>query len=149
MKCYCLANLTSQISNLQGQITNLTYVNLVTALGVTEVWASQNDPPPPVNHLYITGWVTNTGAGTAYNAGLHVVAYNSTGTLEINMTVPLVSSGNWSSWGATFGTDVATDNFISSAFGSPNSTQLGVLYSRENVTIEMGIFHEGIVLIGL
>ena len=89
---------------------------------------------PPYNHLYIEGSVTNTGESTAYNAGLHVVAYNSTGTLEINMTVPLTSSGPW--YGAEFG--------VSSDFGI-SSLKLTTLDSGQNMYIEINIFHEGTV----
>jgi len=93
--------------------------------------------PLPFNYLYITGSVTNVGVGTAFTAGLHVVAYAANGGLEINMTVPLIN-------GATFGTDAGTDAYVSSSYGN-SSLQLGSLYSEQNATIEIGIFHEGIV----
>ena len=123
-----IKNLNSQISSLKGQITNLTTANLVTAIEVAE--EPINDRPFTFDHLYIAGSVANTGGGTAYNAGLHVVAYGD-GLVLVNMTVPLV--------GGTYGTDSATD-----IFGN-GSTQLGSLGSGQNVTISILIFHEGTV----
>jgi hypothetical protein len=92
--------------------------------------------PVPFNYLFIEGSVTNTGEGTAYNAGLHVVAYGANGTLEINMTVPL-SGGN-------FGTDNVTDAFVSSTCGNSSLT-LGALYSEQTTDVYINIFHEGSV----
>jgi hypothetical protein len=135
-----IANQNSQISNLKSQLANLTSANLVTKLGITEIPSnySYNVPSPlPYNYLYITGNVTNTGEGTAYNSGLHVVAYDANGELKINMTVPLVN-------GASFGTDAGTDAYVSSSYGS-SSLRLGSLYSEQTAIIEIGIFHEGIV----
>jgi len=123
-----ITNLNTKISNLTVQLTNLTSANLVTiALGVTEVpynsQISLNSALPPDNYLYITGLVTNTGDGIAYNAGLHVIAYDATGTLEINTTVPL-----------TAGT-VYIDS----------SLPLGNLVGGQNATIEIVLYHEGTV----
>jgi hypothetical protein len=139
-----IANLTNQISNLNSQLADLTNAYLVTALGVTEIPYNSpyNGVALPYNNLYIAGSVTNTGESTAYNAGLHVVAYNSTGTVEINMTVPLTNSGTM--YGAVFGTDVATDNYVSSNFGI-SSLQLITLDSGQNMPIMINIFHEGTV----
>lgn len=139
-----IANLNSQISNLTAQVADLTNAYIVTALGATEIPynSPHNGYAQPYNHLYITGSVTNTGESTAYNAGLHVVAYNSTGTVEINMTVPLTNSGV--EFGAAFGTDAATDNFVSSNFGN-SSFQLVTLDSGQNMPIMLNIFHEGTV----
>ena len=140
-----IANLTNQISNLNSRLADLTNAHLVAALGATEIPYNSpyNGVALPYNHLYITGSVTNTGEITAYNAGLHVVAYNSTGTLEINMTVPLTSSGTM--YGAVFGTDAATDNYVSSEYDmyGPSSTQLITLDSGQNRAIMINIFHEG------
>jgi hypothetical protein len=126
----------SQISNLKGQITNLTSANLETALGATEVpYNSPHNMPTPLlyNHLYITGSVKNTGKGTAYNAGLQVVAYSANGTLEIDMTVPLADSSS------TFGTNLSTI-----IYGN-GSLKLGNLLTTQTVEIDIGIFHEGAV----
>jgi hypothetical protein len=93
-----ISNLTVQILSLKGQAAKLSYLtsaNLVTTLGITEVPGGSSSymgglvsTPVPFNYLFIEGSVINTGDGTAYNAGLHVVAYSANGTLEINMTVP-------------------------------------------------------------
>jgi hypothetical protein len=43
----------------------------------------------------------NAGEGTAYNAGLHIMAYDAKGKLKVNMAVPLANT-------ASFGTDANT-----------------------------------------
>jgi hypothetical protein len=131
-----IEGLNSQISDLKGQITNLTSANLETALGATEVpYNSPHNMPTPLlyNHLYITGSVKNIGKGTAYNAGLQVVAYAANGTLEIDMTVPLVNSFS------TFGTNPSTI-----IYGN-DSLKLGNLLTTQTAEIDIGIFHEGAV----
>jgi hypothetical protein len=104
-----------------------------------------NFPTPLLyNHLLIMGSVTNTGVTTAYNAGLHVVAYQADGKVQINMTVPL---DNWANettnentdFAPVFGTDASTQ-----IYGN-ESLQLGNLYSGQNITIILGIFHHGTV----
>ena len=147
-----IANQNAQISNLTAQVENLTSAYLVTALGATEIPLGateiiSNNPfgidfpfQNMYNHLYITGSVTNTGVGTAYNAGLHVVAYDATGTLEINMTVPL----GYDQYGA-FGTDAAIDSWILSSPYGLSSLQLITLDSGQNMPIILNIFHEGTV----
>ncbi len=141
-----IAKLTSQISNLTAEVTNLTSANLVTALGISEVPydAPNNMGVILFSRLYISGSVTNTGEGTALNAGLHVVAYQTGGgpsfqfdLVEINMTVPLAN-------GASFGTDNATDAFVSNWTGL-SSLQLGDLGSGQTATISINIYHEGVV----
>ena len=123
-----IANLNYEISNLNGQISsfkNFTVANLVTALGITEVPSdsSHNYPGPlPYNHLYISGQVNNLGDGTAFNAGLHILAYAANGTLEVNMTVPL--------GGGNFGTDAGTEAFVSSSYGN-SSLQLESSFGGE------------------
>ena len=90
-----VSDLKSQAANVNSQITNLLSPNIVTSLGVTEVpYNSPHNFPTPLlyNHLLIMGSVTNTGVSTAYNAGLHVVAYQADGKVQVNMTVPL---DNW------------------------------------------------------
>ena len=142
-----IATINGQIANLNSQILNLTSANLVTALGVTEVpYNSPNNYPTPLlyNHLYISGSVTNTGEGNAYNAGLHVVAYEVNGKVEVNMTVPLdgpenVTGNEITILAPVFGTDAATQ-----IYGN-DSLQLGNLYSGQTVPISLGIFHEGTV----
>jgi hypothetical protein len=142
-----IASLNGQIADLSSQILNLTSANLVTALGVTEVpYDSPNNFPSPLlyNHLFITGSVTNTGEGTAYNAGLHVVAYEANGKVEVNMTVPLdgpenVTGNEITILAPVFGTNAATQ-----IYGN-DSLQLGELYSGQTASISLGIFHEGTV----
>jgi hypothetical protein len=147
-----IANLTSQVSNLTAQAANLTFLtsaNLVTSLGVTE--ASKTVPKIggvdfslPYNQLIISGTVTNSGKGTAFNVGLHVVAYTATGALEINRTYPL---------GGTYGSDNATDAYTSGDYYSPpvnlGSGQMAMLYpppaNNGPYTEELTIFHEGVV----
>ena len=135
-----LPNLTSQITNLTGLIDNITSAHLVTALGIAELG---NYSSAYITYryyrLYISGSVTNTGAGIAFDAGLKVVAYSADGTLEINMTVPLDGGG------VNFGTDAATDAFITSSLNTPGSLQLGNLGSGHTATIALNIYHEGVV----
>jgi hypothetical protein len=114
--------------------------NLQTTLAISEI--PNNSPynvpsPLPYDYLYITGSVNNTGKGTAYNAGLHVLAYGANGELEINKTIPLIN-------GATYGTDVETNAYVYSSYGNSSLT-LESLQGKQNVTIEVGIFHEGVV----
>ncbi|MGA3060715.1 MAG: hypothetical protein ABSD92_10135 [Candidatus Bathyarchaeia archaeon] len=118
---------------------------LVTALGVAEVPAGGPYValPPPYNALYITGSVNNTGEVTAYNAGLHVVAYAADGTLEVNMTVPLDNgaSGQNSAW---FGADAAINTFLAD-YSINNSLQLRSLAGGATTAIDITIFHESTV----
>ncbi|MGD0070558.1 MAG: hypothetical protein ABSB71_03245 [Candidatus Bathyarchaeia archaeon] len=130
--------LNAQIANLEGQITNLTSANIETTLGITEYPSVISaDLPRSViyNHLEITGSVNNTGRGTAYNAGLHVVGYDANSTLLVNMTVPFMGA---------YGTDAQIDSYFSSNF-SGSSLQLGSLYSGQTATIDVIIYREGTV----
>ena len=132
-----IANLTSQVK----QISNYTDARLEATLGVSEVGnTSESMYSYPFYRLYISGTVRNTGQGEALNAGLHVIAYASDGTVEINMTVPLVS-------GADFGTDSSTNAFVQEWDAeqgvSANPSQVGNLNSGESVTVDFNIYHEG------
>lgn len=134
-----IANLTSQVN----QISNFSEAHLEANLGVAEVGnTSESTYFYPFYRLYITGIVKNTGQGEALNAGLHVIAYASDGTVEINMTVPLVSS-------ADFGTDNSTNAFVKEWDAengiSANPSQFSNLNGGESVTVEFNIYHEGIV----
>jgi outer membrane murein-binding lipoprotein Lpp len=131
-----IANLNSEILNLKEQVTNLTTANLVTALGITEVFGDSIPNPNSYNHLYIEGSVNNTGLGTAYNAGLHIVAYDDD-ILVVNMTVPLLSR-------ASFGTDAGTIAYALKHYGGRDSIQLGNLLTTQTAEIGIQIFHEGI-----
>ena len=129
------SSLKSQVTNLTSQLTNLTSANLVTALGITEV-SNTSSISRSYNRLYIDGSVTNMGVGTAFNAGLHVVAYAADGTLEINMTVPLTFG--------EFGTDDATTSYVFS-FDPFNYLKFGSLVSGQTANVDLDIYHEGIV----
>ncbi len=134
-----ISDLKGQVANLNGRVTNLTSANLVTALGINEVqYDSGHDiaNPAPFNHLYIAGSVTNMGEGTAYNAGLHVAAYDANGGLVINMTVPLA-------YIASFGTDSASVAYALEHYGGRSSLQLGSLLTAQTADIDIQIFHEG------
>ena len=134
-----IANLTSQVANLQSQITNLTTANLVAEITVTEVTDGYNfGGHVPHNHLVVSGSVRNVGEGTAYDAGLQVIAYSSDGTLEINMTVPLLPN-------AIYPTDNSTADFVGSHIGV-SSQILGHLDGNSSAYItEIDIYHEGTV----
>ena len=92
-----ITNLTNQIQRYCNEVANLT-------INITITQASGNTNPLALNLIahgsyvsnyssfFIIGSVTNTGNMTAYNAGLQVMAYSASGSLEINMTVPLVSA---------------------------------------------------------
>jgi outer membrane murein-binding lipoprotein Lpp len=116
-----IADLNSQISSLKNRMA----ANLVTALGASEVQSNSTynaDNPTTFNHLFISGTVRNEGLETAYNAGLHVVAYDATSEVVINMTVPL----GYGTYGS----------------GSSNSPlTLGRLNSQESVTVSISIVH--------
>jgi hypothetical protein len=145
-----ISDLTSRVSDLKtqdSQTNNLLSPKIVTSLGISEVpYDSPHNYPTPLlyNHLIIMGSVANTGVTTAYNAGLHVVATQADGKVQINMTVPL---DNWANettnentdFAPVFGTDASTQ-----IYGN-ESLQLGNLYSGQNVTIILGIFHHGTV----
>jgi cell division protein FtsL len=138
-----VANLNGQVENLSSQLTILTTANIVTALGIREipttyqvaVGASPQYLSAPYNHLYIQGSVTNSGAGTAFNAGLQVIAYDANGALEINMTVPFDS-------GAQFGTDASTRSYANQ---NDAALHLASLAGAATAQVNVNIFHEGII----
>ncbi len=139
-----ISNLNRQISKLQKQIENLTTANLTSALTITEIpWPNHflNGTMIPdyyihgFNDLFINGSASNMGGGTAFNAGLHVVAYGE-GILKINMTVPL-DNGN-------FGTDATTNTYVLNYYKDYlGSLQLGYLKSGQTATFDISLFHEG------
>jgi hypothetical protein len=137
------ANLESQLANLSSQVAILTTANIVTALGIREIPTTyQIDVgttqylSAPYNHLYIAGSVTNSGAGTAFNAGLHVVAIDANGVLQINMTVPFDNGG------AQFGADANTRSY---ATQTAAALLLTSLTGTVTALININIFHEGFV----
>ena len=82
-----IANLTSQVRNLQVQITTLTTANLTASISFDD--ESSYLTGPTQEFLNLEGSVNNVGKSVAYNAGLHVVAYDAQGVKEIDATVPL------------------------------------------------------------
>ncbi len=162
-----IENLNSQITNLTAQVSNLTSANLVTGLVVTEV--PDNSPLTTMfptlatfvpSNFWINGSVTNIGHVTAFNAGLHVVAYNADGTLEINMSVPL-AIGVYGADATTKAFVVNNPNFVvtpdggfgsggpsrigSLPLGSLGSLQLESLDSGHFANVYLTIFHQGVV----
>lgn len=136
-----IANLNNEIANLNNEITNssnqanLTSPYLAAALGATELAGN------PYNRIWISGSVTNTGEGTAFNAGLHVVAYASNGIVEVNMTVPLNNNN-----AVNYGTDNATGNSAYVANGDNHpSFFLVSLGGSGTAVIGINVFHEGTV----
>jgi hypothetical protein len=130
-----LSSLNSKISNVENQITNLTSSNLVATLTTQEILKFSQEYPGgpnytiPYDFVQITGTVTNTGGGTAYNTGLRVVGYDMYGALIANVTVPLGSG--------FFGSDKATD-----AYGNVSSS-ITTLGSGKIATVNENVIHEG------
>jgi hypothetical protein len=146
-----ISNLTRQVASLSAQDANLT-----ANLGVKEITNSSVGPLEYLefNTLFIKGTVANTGNIAAFKAGLKVVAYSANGTVEINMTVPLVHGSNLydtdSYYGDVidFGTDNATQSiaaYTDTGNQNSNSLQLGVLGGNQTAPININIFHEGLV----
>ena len=86
--------LSNEISELRHELATLKTANLIAALGVTEI------PPQPDqiygskdSHLWITGWIFNSGASKAIHAGLRVLAFNETNAVVLNVTVPITDRG--------------------------------------------------------
>ena len=138
-----IAQLNTREQTLKVQIAKLTIANLTTALQENEIVSSDYAATKsiPYNYFCVSGTVANTGGGKAFNAGLHVDAYDAAGTIEINMTFPLS--------GGTFGTDSQTDAYVASpqysSTGSGPSLKLGNLAGGETVEVFIRIFHEGVV----
>ena len=139
-----IANLTSQVSrlenesmNLTSQVTNLTSANLVTALGIAEV-GNTSSITRSYNRLYIEGKVTNNGQGSAFNAGLHVQAYASDGTIKINMTVPL-TYGEFAANAEIYSYICSFDPYCTS------SPKYGNLASGQSADVNLDVYHEGTV----
>jgi hypothetical protein len=130
-----IANLTSQVRNLQGQITILTTANLTASISFLET------PPARaygsyIGFLNLDGSVANVGKSMAYNAGLHVVAYDAQGVLEINATVPLAFEEEFTN---PFGYFQVASGLIG---GSYSVTKLG---AGQSAQIRLNIDHLGTV----
>jgi hypothetical protein len=144
------ANLRNQITNLTQQLTHLTETtnrltstNLSASLNVHEMIGATSSSmggliptPLPYNYLWITGPVTNTGSGYAYNTGLNVIAYTDDGILAVNITVPLT--------GSNYGTDNETNAFVAKTYGNSSFT-FRALDGRQTTQVYLNIFHEGLV----
>ena len=143
-----IENLTNQIPSSNDQTTNLTAAylasglkaNLITALQGKEIVTSNYAATQsiPYNYFYISGTVTNTGNGTAFQTGLHVIAYDvyDNSTRDIDMTLP---------FGGQFGTDSTINAYVAKSQGGTSSLQLESLGSGQTKTINIQIFHEGTV----
>jgi len=135
--------LSGEIMELQKELTTLKTANLSAYLGVTEI------PPQPHqilgskdSHLWITGWVFNSGGVKASNAGLRVLAFNETNVAVLNVTVPIVPD-------RTFSTALNESLVPAVPYWLPDAISLidleyGTVFSQENVTVRFSIFHEGI-----
>jgi uncharacterized membrane protein len=90
------------------------------------------------NSLEIHGIATNDGDDTAENAGLHVVAYNDSNAVLIDMTVPLIET-----WyrGGTYGT---TAEIIGMLRLDDQVIQLSTLYGGKSAYVLTTIYHEGV-----
>lgn len=122
-----VSGLKDQISSLNSQLTSLTTASLVANLTIGDASGYQ------YKDMYIEGSVRNNGLGTAYNAGLSVVAYSPEGILRINMTVPLVIGA--------FGIDNATSAVAATLPWQKISLQLGNVGTGVTVPVSIGIFH--------
>lgn len=112
--------------------TNTLTANLTASLVAVEF---PSDPPP--NFLNLDGSVSNVGNGTAYNAGLHVVAYDAQGVLQINSTVPLAFQEEFTN---PFGSYQAGSGLIGGS-GSVTTLSRGQAFQ-----IRLNIYHSGIVV---
>ena len=127
------SNLRKQVGILQEEISILKTANITTALGIVEV------PPNYANniwgsnfsHVWITGWVFNSGASPALDAGLRVIASNETGVI-MNKTIPLVAYGTFS----TNENKIKPNNENITPYTFEN------ILSHQNVTIRIAIYHE-------
>jgi hypothetical protein len=131
-----LSNRDSKISALQSQIAVLKTANLETALGVVEVpadrttqlyWANNN------SHVWITGYVFNSGGSMAINAGVQVPAFDKNNSTLMNVTVPI-----------SFGVfDTSEKKNLIPGYYQASSMTFGNIFSQQNVTVRVGIYHEG------
>jgi hypothetical protein len=134
--------LNNEINELRQELTTLKTANLKAALGVTEIppqpnqiWGSKN------SHLWITGWIFNSGASKAIHAGLRGLVFNETNAVVLNITVPITDRG----FSTAFNDSLvpAVPYWLPDAISLNKLTYDNVL-SEENVTVRFSIFHEGI-----
>ncbi|MGA2386353.1 MAG: hypothetical protein ABSG33_07460 [Candidatus Bathyarchaeia archaeon] len=132
-----IANQNTEIANLNNQISLLTNPKITAQLGVAQIGVGNSIDAYGADYwrLFIQGSAVNVGNMTAYNAGLKVIAYATSGHIAINMTVPLVNGYN-------YGTDAAIVSDIGYDIGP---TQLGNLTAGQCATVNLDIYHEGVL----
>ena len=128
-----ITSLNTQIANPTSQVTNLTSASLVTSLGIAEV-GNTSSISRSYDRLFIEGSVTNNGQCEALTAGLHVLAYAADGTLEINMTVPLIY-GEFGANAAIYSYIYSFDPYFTS------SPKFGNLSSGQSADVNLDIYH--------
>lgn len=116
-----VSNLNDQITDLQGKLAEYT-ASIVTELGVKELV----DENSGSHYLYIRGSVLNTGITTAYNTGLHIVGYDSSHQVLINMV-------------AAIGYEMYQDSFTS-------DQSLSQIFPAQTLQATISIYHSGTVV---
>lgn len=130
------SNLRNQVTSLQEEISLMKSANLVTSLGFTEVLpnpTSDSSVDRNYSHLWITGSLFNSGGEIAIGVGLIVLAYDESNRVLMNETVP-VSLGGYS---VTYA--IPPRNNL-----HPTPIMHTNIFSEQNVTVILGIYHEGI-----
>jgi hypothetical protein len=125
-------NLNHELSNQSGQVT--VRANVITGLGISDVPADPNSRDSTArqySHLWITGWVFNNGLAMAENVGLVILAYDQSGKVLLNQTMPVMDSAT-----------VYSTSIIHNSQTPPNLHT--TILSQQNMTVIMGIYHEGI-----
>lgn len=136
------SNLRKQLKGLQEEITVLKTANLTSAFGIIEVPARPDQILGSINsHLWVTGWIFNSGGSIARNVALNVLAFNQSNDVIMNVTVPIAS-------GSEFAT--ATEDYLvpKVPYYVPGSISLGELkygtvLSQQNMTIKFSLYHAG------
>lgn len=135
-------DLRKQVGALQEEIIVLKAANLTSAFGVIEVAPRPGGILGSVySHLWITGWVFNSGWGMAKQVGLNVLAFNETDGVLMNVTVPLdIGSGF-----ATAAEDYLVPKVPYWLPGSIRLSELeyGTVLSQQNMTVRFSLFHAG------
>lgn len=125
-------NLNNELANQSGQVN--VRANVVTGLGISDVPADPNSGDSTArqySHLWITGWVSNNGLAMAKNVGLIILAYDQSGKVLLNQTMPVMDSAI-----------VYSTSIIHNSPAPPNLHT--TILSQQNMTVIMGIYHEGI-----
>lgn len=130
--------LKDQVYNLKQEINVLKSANLTTALGIveippysysSEIWWANN-----FSYIWVTGWVFNSGAGIAKNAGLEVLAFDKENSVLMNYTVPIVSYGVFS---------INGNKTLIPYYQQLTQLEFGNILGQQNATVRLSIFHEG------